>query len=95
MEEEEASGTGWANGFPLAIGGMARPSRGVREALPVRLPGIGGRRRGAGADMMSIVRKEGGGETAEVIPAYCSAVAALYRRGICTRKLVCSGDHGW
>lgn len=39
-------------GFAEGEGGIARPSLGVRPALFCRLPGIGGRRRGAGEDIL-------------------------------------------
>ena len=42
------------NGFPLALGGIASPSRGVRFPLLLRLPGIGGRSRGAGEDIVYV-----------------------------------------
>ena len=38
-------------GFADGEGGIARPSLGARFALCCRLPGIGGRRRGAGEDI--------------------------------------------
>lgn len=38
-------------GFPLGEGGIARPSLGVR-APPERAPGIAGRSRGTGEDIM-------------------------------------------
>ena len=49
---DKSSGTGLFNGLPLAVGGIASPRRGVRLPLPLRFPGIGGRRSGAGADML-------------------------------------------
>lgn len=42
-----------ATGFWLGEGGMASPSRGVRAPEVFRFaPGIGGRRRGTGDDIM-------------------------------------------
>ena len=43
-------------GLPFAEAGMARPKRGVRLPLLLRLPGIGGRSRGAGDDIMVVMR---------------------------------------
>lgn len=41
-------------GLTLGDGGIARPSRGVRVPLLERAPGMAGRRRGAGDDMMGM-----------------------------------------
>lgn len=46
-----AMGAGWT-GLTLGEGGMPRVSLGVRVPLLLRAPGTGGRRRGAGADML-------------------------------------------
>lgn len=52
----------WLTGFALGLGGIARPKRGVLDPLFARLPGIGGRRRGAGEDML-----DGGGAWASLL----------------------------
>lgn len=47
-------------GLTFGDGGMARPSRGVRVPLLCRPPGIGGRSKGAGDDMLSGEEWDGG-----------------------------------
>lgn len=54
---------GGLTGRALGEGGIARPRRGVLVPLLLRLPGIGGRSRGAGDDMLYHGLNDGDGET--------------------------------
>jgi hypothetical protein len=50
----DACGTALLTGLTAGDGGMARPSLGVRVPLAERAPGMAGRRRGTGEDMIGI-----------------------------------------
>ena len=50
---------GGFTGRALGEGGIARPRRGVLVPLLLRLPGMGGRRRGAGDDILGSLRNGG------------------------------------
>lgn len=54
MSDIRGSSLGGLTGFMLGEGGIPRVRRGVRAPLPLRPPGTGGRRRGAGDDMLAL-----------------------------------------
>lgn len=52
MSDIRGSSLGGLTGFMLGEGGIPSVRRGVRAPLPLRPPGTGGLRRGAGDDML-------------------------------------------
>lgn len=55
MSDIRGSSVGGLTGFILGEGGIPRVRRGVRGPLPLRPPGTGGLRRGAGDDMLVLM----------------------------------------